>query len=201
MRALPWFLTVVLGGLCVFLFLQNQKQEISMTELRSQLDGLQSDHADLEARLGQADPNELERLRKETDEVYKLRSEVAKLQKLNNELKNELQTKRVHAEVPDFQQTQNVDPTLEEAVPEDPQTKLQREYASQCMQNMSVIEEAKTMWAVANNKEAGNGVTVQDITTALPNGAMPLCPSGGTYNLEQVGVPVSCSIPGHSLLP
>jgi hypothetical protein len=86
-------------------------------------------------------------------------------------------------------------------VEEDPQTKMQREQAAQCVKNMQAIEEAKTMWAVANNKQAGEGVTLQDITSALPNGTLPFCPSGGNYNLNQVGVPVSCTIPSHSLLP
>ena len=57
------------------------------------------------------------------------------------------------------------------------------------------------MWAVANNKQAGDKMTVADITTALPNSSMPLCPAGGVYTLHEVGIPATCSIEAHSLLP
>ena len=47
--------------------------------------------------------------------------------------------------------------------------------------------------------------TDDDIPTALEllpylkDAVFPTCPSGGTYTINAVGVPPTCSIPGHAL--
>lgn len=202
MRILPWMLAVIFGIASAALFLKLQGKDLQLAALRSELATAQAAPAGSEQAGDASDTNELERLRKENQEVFKLRNEVAKLQKQKQQLAQELQA-RANAPAPTFEQASNQEVAVTDlpTEPEDPQTQLQREHANQCLQNMNAIEEAKTMWAVANNKQAGEAVTLADITTALPNNTMPICPDGGTYTLNQVGVPVSCSISGHSLLP
>lgn len=192
-RILPWILAVAFAVTSFMLFSSNQKKDAEL----SRIPALQQQIVKTEAELDQAkktyvDQNELERLRKESQEVYKLRGEIAMLKK-----KLAAQPQAV-AQTGYQEQPPAPTDVQPESPPEDPLTKQQRE---QCIQNLKVIEEAKTMWAVANNKQAGEKATVADITTALPNNAMPLCPAGGVYNLEVVGIPASCNIPGHSLLP
>ena len=201
MKILPWMLVVVFGVGAAAMFFKLQGKDVQIATLRSQLETAQASPAAAESG-DNSDTNELERLRKENQEVFKLRNEVAKLQKQKQQLAQELQA-RANAPAPTFEQASNQEVAVTDlpTEPEDPQTQLQREHANQCLQNMNAIEEAKTMWAVANNKQAGEAVTLADITTALPNNTMPICPDGGTYTLNQVGVPVTCSISGHSLLP
>lgn len=200
----PWMLAVIFAALAGVLFSSSQKRDLELATLRAQVQELETarlDASNTSTGRTEIDQNELERLRKESDEVYKLRNQVGQLQKRVAEM--EANPVPPPVDVTQYQPPQPPveDPTATtpEAPPEDPVTKQQRE---QCVENMKVIEEAKTMWAVANNKQAGERMTIQDITTALPNnGAMPLCPSGGVYSLNEVGIPVSCSLPDHSLLP
>ena len=202
MKILPWLLVVVFGVSAAAMFFKLQGRDVELATLRSQLATAQASPVSADQQGDPNDINEIERLRKENQEVFKLRNEVAKLQKQKQQLAQELQA-RANAPAPTFEQTSNQEVAVTDlpTEPEDPQTQLQREHANQCLQNMNAIEEAKTMWAVANNKQAGEAVTLADITTALPNNTLPICPDGGTYTLNQVGVPVTCSISGHSLLP
>lgn len=199
MKIIPWLLVVFLGATTAMLFSNAQKRDLDIATLRAQVEQFDALRAELDdARKTQVNQNELERLRKESDEVYKLRNQVAQLQKKLKEIPPPPAPEIVYQQ---FQEPPPPPPPTEpvpETPTEDPVTRQQRE---QCLHNMNVIEEAKTMWAVANNKQAGERMTVIDITTALPNSSMPLCPSGGVYNLNEVGIPVSCSISSHSLVP
>jgi hypothetical protein len=199
MKILPWFLTIVFAATTFLFYAKTQETAAEMAKLRAAVEQVQASHEDAGAYAGNVDQNELERLRKENEEVYRLRNEVTKLQKEKQTLTQQLQVARANAAMAD--QTAQNDPVVQEEPPADPQTELQRQQAEKCIHNLEAIEEAKTMWAVAHNKNAGENVTLTDITSALPNNTMPLCPAGGVYNLNQVGIPCSCSIPGHSLLP
>jgi hypothetical protein len=196
MKFLPWVLTIIFATTTLMQFSRNQKMDSELSRLPALQTELDNMRAEIEeARKTHVDQNELERLRKEGEEVYKLRNQIGLLKKQLAQRPPPMgEIARADS------QPQPPDPTaVEPETPqEDPVTKQQRE---QCIQNMKVIEEAKTMWAVANNKNAGDKATIADITTALPNNSMPLCPAGGVYNLNEVGIPVSCSIPAHSLLP
>ena len=154
------------------------------------------------------DSHEMERLRKDNEEIHRLRNEVSRLRKENAQFaaqsKNQqsIQAVAVHQEQQPQPQPQSLpeqnDPTTE---PVDPNEKWKREQAEICIRNLGVIDEAKTQWAVANNKQAGDEATLANIMPGLPNGVFPTCPSGGTYKIDVVGVPPACTIEGHSMLP
>jgi hypothetical protein len=68
-----------------------------------------------------------------------------------------------------------------------------------CINNLRMIEAAKQAWALENNKTAGAAPTVQDLMPYFADGVVPVCPAGGIYTINLVGVPPTCSIPGHEL--
>ena len=42
-------------------------------------------------------------------------------------------------------------------------------------------------------------ITVQDLVPYFPTKSMPVCPAGGVYTLNPVGLAPICSVPGHVL--
>ncbi|MGH7941565.1 MAG: hypothetical protein ACREFR_10900 [Limisphaerales bacterium] len=66
-----------------------------------------------------------------------------------------------------------------------------------CINNLRMIEGAKREWALENSKTNGAIPTKQDLIPFI--GRWPVCPSGGTYSINPVGKPPTCSIPGHKL--
>ena len=70
-----------------------------------------------------------------------------------------------------------------------------------CINNLRTIAGAKDQWALENKKGTGDAVSAQDIQPYLRNNAIPACPQGGAYTLNDVGALPTCSIPGHVLPP
>jgi hypothetical protein len=68
-----------------------------------------------------------------------------------------------------------------------------------CINNLRQIDAAKQQWALENDKTADTIPPAQDLLQYLSNMVFPVCPSGGTYTINAVGVPPTCSIPGHVL--
>jgi len=68
-----------------------------------------------------------------------------------------------------------------------------------CLNNLRIIQGAKTCWALENKKAAGDPVDWNDITDYLRQGVKPVCPDGGAYTIGVVGADASCSLPGHAL--
>jgi len=66
-----------------------------------------------------------------------------------------------------------------------------------CINNLRIIDAAKQQWALEKNKSAGDVPTWDDIQPYLHKS--PVCPAGGTYTINAVGQPPTCSIPGHKL--
>jgi hypothetical protein len=52
-----------------------------------------------------------------------------------------------------------------------------------------------------NEKTVDAIPSVPDLLPYLANMVFPVCPSGGTYTINAVGVPPTCSVPGHVLPP
>jgi hypothetical protein len=71
--------------------------------------------------------------------------------------------------------------------------------ARTCLNNLRIIQGAKTCWALENKKGAADPVDWQDITDYIKPGARLGCPAGGTYTIGVVGANASCSAPGHVL--
>jgi competence protein ComGC len=69
-----------------------------------------------------------------------------------------------------------------------------------CINNLRRIEGAKEVWALQNNKDTNSTPTMQDLTPFLKGNVATLrCPAGGSYAINKVGVPPSCTIPSHDL--
>ena len=71
--------------------------------------------------------------------------------------------------------------------------------ANACINNLRQIDAAKEQWALENNKGANALPTAQDLMPYFTDGIFPVCPSGGTYTINAVGLPPTCSVPGHAL--
>jgi len=70
-----------------------------------------------------------------------------------------------------------------------------------CINNLRQIDAAKQQWALVNNKTDVDVPTALELQPFLKGGALPVCPGGGTYTINAVGLPPTCSVPGHVLPP
>jgi hypothetical protein len=120
----------------------------------------------------------------------------------NQQLSQELQTSR-DAEQQQQEQLQQMQGEGQpaNATPESPADQSSSAVAqlNACINNLRQIDAAKQQWALENNATVDAVPTVQDLLPYLPNQVFPVCPSGGTYTINAVGVLPTCSIPGHVL--
>ena len=81
------------------------------------------------------------------------------------------------------------------------QTQTAASMLDTCIKNLRHIDAAKQQWALENGKTAEAIPIVQDLVPYIGkgNGVFLVCPSGGTYTINAVGVVPTCSIPGHAL--
>lgn len=71
-----------------------------------------------------------------------------------------------------------------------------------CINNLRMIDGAKQSWALEKQKTAQDIPTPDDLAPFLRQGFASLhCPLGGTYSINNVGEPPTCSIPNHHLPP
>ena len=71
-----------------------------------------------------------------------------------------------------------------------------------CISNLRQIEGAKQTWALENKKPRTAVPTWDDLLPYLGRGArgsILVCPEGGTYQINAVNTPATCSVPGHTL--
>ncbi len=71
--------------------------------------------------------------------------------------------------------------------------------AATCMNNLRMIAGAKQQWALEHNRPNGGLVGAPEISTYLPGNNVPVCPGGGAYTINPVGINPICSIPSHVL--
>jgi len=68
-----------------------------------------------------------------------------------------------------------------------------------CLNHLRQIDAAKQQWALEKNKADAAVPTASDLLPYLKDGTFPACPDGGTYSINAVGEPPTCSLPGHAL--
>jgi hypothetical protein len=78
---------------------------------------------------------------------------------------------------------------------QDPLMKDKNVQAMNCANQLSMVANAKKLWAEQNNKTPNDTPTMEDITPFV-RGAIA-CPGGGTYTIGKVADLPTCSIPEH----
>ena len=202
----PWVLWLCVAALLateVFLFRAISQKDAALVQLhearqmavqlRAQLDQLKnSSVATLSA--------ENARLRAENQS---LTQKYSRLQKDNNQLRkgNQQLTQQLQTTSDAGQQQMPTEDQQPVAAPE-PATDQSAATAAQlntCINNLRLIEAAKQQWALDNSKTDDDIPNALELLPYFQNDVFPTCPAGGTYTINAVGVPPTCSIPGHAL--
>jgi hypothetical protein len=68
-----------------------------------------------------------------------------------------------------------------------------------CLDNLRRIDGAKQFWALQNNKDTNSTPTMQELIPFLKGDTTLRCPAGGTYSINRLGTPPTCSIASHDL--
>jgi regulator of replication initiation timing len=206
MKLKKWVLWLCVAALLateVLLFLAKSQKDVAIAQLREarqvavqlrvQLDQLKNSSV---ATLGA----ENARLRAENQN---LTQKFSRLQKENNQLRkgNQQLTQQLQTTSDAGQQQMPAEDQQPVAAPE-PAADQSAAVAAQinaCINNLRQIYAAKQEWALENEKTDDAVPTALELLPYLPDAMFPTCPSGGTYTINAVGVPPTCSIPGHVL--
>ena len=203
-----WLLVIAFLASEAFLFSALRQKETAQTsfqmekqradDLQAQLDSLKDANAGSQSA-------ELSKLRADNQDLPRLRNQVTQLQASNQKLTQQLNATLAAAQQQQ-EQLQQLQTENQQAAATAQQTLAQAEQAvaerNTCINHLRQIDAAKQQWALENNKTADAVPTAQDIAPYIKldaNGNIPGCPSGGTYTIGAVGVPPTCSIPGHVL--
>jgi uncharacterized coiled-coil DUF342 family protein len=160
-----------------------------------------------------AQADELTRLRKDNQELHRLRNEVRELREASQqtakaaqaapatsagstELVAQLQRQVQQLQAENLQLRAAQQLALTEA---QVQVRTQLAQIGPCINNLRQIDGAKQQWALENRQTVEALPEVADIEPYLGNPTTLLCPAGGTYTLNAVGVPPTCTTPGHVL--
>jgi hypothetical protein len=70
-----------------------------------------------------------------------------------------------------------------------------------CIHNLVLIDSAKAQWALEKGKDSGATPSQADIAPYLGGDQkMPICPAGGTYQINAASNAPTCTIPEHELI-
>ena len=194
----------------VFLFTANQKKDAALTQLNAAKQNIaqlqqQLDAAKTAAATTQNTDND--RLRKEniklSQNVAELKNSLTQLRTQNEKLTRQLGTARtaVQLQQEHLQQLQTETPpaTASTADQEGDLPTSATAQANSCINNLRQIDGAKQQWALEYNKPDAAIPTISDLLPYLRDNVFPVCPAGGTYSINAVGMNPTCSIPGHVL--
>jgi TolA-binding protein len=200
---LPWLCAAGLLAAAGSFYFSNQKLQAEVAQLRQENQALQTPKATEEpGQQAQISADELARLRKDNEDLLRLRNDVRQLRQEKQQLSTQLQTMQNQADAQARAAAAHPPPiptpglTPEQMAAVKPALDLA---ANNCINNIRIIEAAKQQWATVNQKPPYTLVAVTDITPYLPRNMMPVCPSGGSYTLNGVGVPPTCTVAGHAL--
>jgi len=196
----PWLCVAGLGLGLAALYSSNQKQAAEVAKLQAESQALSATTEESKKAQSQPENDELAQLRKDHEELLRLRNEVHQLRDEKKQLAKQAQA--AQAANPQQQLTQQ---QLQLLQAENNQLRAQTQQIQQgnqvgvCQNNLRQIEGAKQQWAAQNQRPAGALVGAQDLAPFLPNKAVPMCPAGGVYTLNPVGINPICNIAGHVL--
>lgn len=226
---LPWLVAVLALAAAGFFYSSDRAKSGQIAALQKELESLEHLRAEnAELRAGQTSADELQRLRKNTEELLRLRNEVRQLREEKQQMtqqaqsaqaaaQREVQAAQASAEAARAEAAQLQAGQMEALArntnalltPEDvrafqarygvqPATPEQTQTAV-CINNLRQIDAAKAQWALENGRANGSLVNAQDLTRFFTGNAMPICPGGGGYTLNTIGYSPLCNIPGHAI--
>lgn len=207
----------VILGLCIaallvtefFLFSANAKKTAALAalgEAQHQVDELRAENGQLKADNAAARATDIVSLRAEnrnlSQKLAQLQNENTRLGSSNQWLQQQLIALSETAQQQQAQ-LQAWETASQEARSAARQvTEAEKRAAADrdaCIRNLHELDTAKQKWALENNKTDVDVPTARDLLPYLPNGLFPVCPAGGTYSINAVGLPPTCSIPGHAI--
>jgi len=209
MKLKKWVLWLCVAALLateVFLFLAKSQKDAAMVQLRearqvavqlrAQLDQLKnSSVATLSA--------ENARLRAEnqglSQKFSQLQNESRQLRRVNQQMTQQLQATGAAAQQQPMQVEEQPASTAPEPSTDQAAVAAMAAQINTCINNLRQIDAAKQEWALENNMTGDTIPTALELLPYLRDGVFPTCPSGGTYTINAVSVPPTCSIPGHVL--
>jgi septal ring factor EnvC (AmiA/AmiB activator) len=207
-----WLCVVALLATEVFLFLAKSQKDAAIVQLhesQQKVAQLQSDLDQLKNSSVTTLSTENARLRAEnqglSQKFSQLQAENNRLREQSQKLAQQLeaahsaaqqQQQQLQQMQTDNQQAQQANPPPEPSVESPAAAVIQ---LNTCINNLRQIDAAKQQWALENDKTADAIPPAQDLLPYFRGGVFPVCPSGGGYTINAVGVPPTCSIPGHVL--
>jgi len=213
---LPWVCVLGLLMGLGWLYAACQKQAAELTALREESQQLQKLRAEIEeasTTRAKAESDELARLRKDNDELLRLRNVVQQLRGERQQLATQVQRAQAQAQGAQAQvaalranpgssggpgQPGIAAPAAAVRAGQPPPNPEQVQAAA-CINNLRLMDGAKEQWALEKQKPAGALLTPADLAPYLKTNALPVCPAGGIYTLNPVGVAPICNIPGHAV--
>jgi TolA-binding protein len=181
-----------------FLYASARSKDAELATSQSELATVRAENEQLKQVPDQS--AELARLRKDNEELLRLRSEVNRMRDQNKQLSNQLQVAlNQRSQVQQQQQETSAEIQSLRSQTQQLQQAEAQAHASLCANNLRVIQAAKQQWALDNKKPEISIPTAADLAPYLPNRAMPVCPDGGTYTINPISVPPTCSIPNHTM--
>jgi septal ring factor EnvC (AmiA/AmiB activator) len=205
----PWLCVAALLATEVFLFQAKSQRDAALVQLhesQQRVVQLQSDLDQLKNSSVVTLSTENARLRAENQG---LSQKLAQSQNADSQLRGQnqkltQQLEAAHSAVQQQQQQLQQIQTQSQQAPPPPEPTVEPTAAAvsqinACILNLREVDAAKQEWALENNKAAGAVPAAQDLLPYLPDNLFPVCPAGGVYSINAVGVPPTCSVPGHVL--
>ena len=211
---LPWILVAGLGASLGAVFISGQSKDAELTKLREQSQQAQAEHTELEEARNAAKvlTDQIAGLQKDREELMRLRNEVGQLRAESQKLSNQAQSAQLEAErartqitqaaQANAQQLQAMQARNQEIAMRFAQTQTDQalsQSVNACINNLRQLDGAKQQWALEHNKTGSAVPTPQDVAVYLKDNTLPTCPAGGTYTLNAVDTPPTCTIPAHAL--
>ncbi|HYG25055.1 MAG TPA: hypothetical protein VEH04_19985 [Verrucomicrobiae bacterium] len=199
---LPWILAIGLGSGLAAVYVKSQAKEKELAQLRETAalaEQLQTQVAEFESR-SQLSEDQVMVSRKDKDELIRLRGEVSQLRDQSKRLTQDLSRAQSQAEAARTEVAQVAQNAQSNAMMV---ANIRAERALQmqmnaCVNNLRRLDGAKQQWALEHQKPATAMPQPAEIASYLGN-AIPACPVGGTYTLNAVNQPPTCSDPSHKL--
>jgi chromosome segregation ATPase len=137
-----------------------------------------------------------------TQKFSQLQNEINQLRQQNQKLTQQLET--AHSAVQQQQEQLQQIQTESQQANTAPESSAEQSLSpvaqlNACINNLRQIDAAKQQWALENDKTADAIPPAQDLLPYFRGGIFPVCPSGGTYTINAVSVPPTCSVSGHVL--